>query len=278
MAAIEIRLAPGKAPVDLSVRVIEPHQAKNIAPRLSSSPKFLCNFLVQWAEADWRPEPIHSIWLEFDLDQDPGTRPPDPVVCVRLKGEIAQDDVKYNWLPRIHGGCLTPAQQTCLESAWEAIPCLPRYLFSLRSRGEGAIRLEIYGGDIAPLLKYLESQQPRLSRQLADPARRWLEADRFLASLDVMPDGSVPRIGLEASYRRIPRREPGWSRLLHSSTPDPELAEAVLGWSGQEIHTPPHASGILLLRALSHVKVTPREAPGKKPAYKTYLLLQARQR
>ena len=168
MAALEIRLAPGEAPVDLSVRILEPRQAREIAPLLPPASSHVAEFLSGWAAGRWRPEPVHSVWLEFDLDREPGAGLPAPVVCARLErgtGGAAACEL----LSRLRGAPISPRQARWLRDAADpAAGCRLLYVFSLESRPGRPIRCEFYGEELASL----ESRLARLGSGLSPSLTR----------------------------------------------------------------------------------------------------------
>lgn len=277
MAALEIRLAPGDAPVDLSVCLLEPRQALAVAPLLPPASSHVSDFLHAWAAGRWRPGPVHSIWLEFDLDREPGEGLPAPVVSARLQGAPERDEIVQSLLPRLHGGPLNGPQGHLFDRAWEAVPdgCRPLYVFSLAARGQRAVRLEIYGEELGALLEWLR----RLGRPTADgrSVSAFARAERLHVSCDIGPAGDLPlRAGLEGSFRRLPHREPRWQEMLDElverSGCDPGKRLALDSWPGQS-----RTDTGSCARVLSHVKTTTLAADWSLEP-KVYLLLEHRPR
>lgn len=264
MAALEIRLGPARAAVDLSLRLTRPAQALWMAERVSSP--HLRDFLTGWSAA---PDgPVSSIWLEFDLDREPSA----PAVCVGLRGRAEPAWVADVLLPRLHGRPLTARQRELAAACCAAIPEEARliYVFSLLSRGAGEVRLEILGLDPAGSLRYLERAAPRAQEQLAAVLPLFAGVERLHLSLDV-GERISDRVGLEGSFVKLPHREPGWrglfDRLVARGLCSPEERDAVLAWPGYDSPLP----GWHCVRSLSHVKAVTR--PGIEPEAKVYLLV-----
>ncbi len=268
LGVLEVRLGRDASPVDFSIRLKERAQARRMAERLPSPA--LRDFLLSWSEPQGPFQRVHSVWLEFDLDDEEIRGIPVPVVCAKLFPDAGLPWLLDTLFPALHGRPLTPAEREQIAFCVETIPP-PAYLlyaFSLRSRG-GAFRLEIFGLDPAGIGEYL--------RRVAPGAERWVEAgilegnERIHLSFDL--GGEVlPRIGVEGSFPRRPRREPGWAalfdRLAARGLCTPERRAAALAWPGYE----PAPGGGFCLRSLSHLKVVCR--PDREPEAKAYLALR----
>lgn len=204
--------------------------------------------------------------------------------------------------PALQGQWALPADQRRLVS--EVFAVLPpsaslRYVFSLRSReaqpgraqsGEpAAVRLQISGLEPDALPRLLDrlpapSGISRLGRQLEDVMPVIRRAGRNHLSFDL---GSTvrPRIGIELSFARLPKDEPGWGELLEllaargllGESPEEAAAkrEAVLGWPGYDsfwtaTEAWPAAAAGYCVRSLSHVKIV--TWPDREPESKVYFL------
>ncbi|HWM90070.1 MAG TPA: hypothetical protein VN493_04830 [Thermoanaerobaculia bacterium] len=252
LAAVEIRLGVEAGPIDLALRVQDPAEALGLAPLLPA-----------WAA------PVHSVWLEFDLDCEPGDVL-RPIVCAKLFR-----DADLHWLtgtlfPSLHGKPLTSGQRRLIQLCHETIPA-PAYLlyaFSLLPRGLDALRLEIFGLDPAGILAYLERVAPEAVPWVQDEAALFEGVERIHLSLD-LGEEILPRIGIEGSFARLPRREPRWSelfeRLVGRGLCRPEKRDAALAWAGSE-----RFQAGFCYHKLSHVKVICR--PDRKLETKAYLL------
>jgi hypothetical protein len=268
---LEVRLAPGPGPVDLSLRLKDPAQAGALAERIS--PPHLASFLRRWPEL----QPIHSIWLEFDLDREPRDLP-IPIVCAKLFPDTRADWIMDRLIPALQGKPLDPDQRPWIALCLREIPppATLLYVFSLLSREGGAIRLEILGLSPAGILGYL--------KRLAPPAVSWVEGtaalfegvERLHLSLDIGP-GILPRIGIEGSFPRLPRREPRWGqlfdRLVSRGFCAPEKRDAALAWPGYDSFWTAAERWAMTpgfcIRGLSHVKMVCR--PDREPEAKVYL-------
>lgn len=277
LAALEVRLG-AQAPIDLSLRAREHAEALLLAGY--AFPPHVQSFLSRWAGSDPSLAPVHSVWLEFDLDREPAGLP-EPLVCTKLYPGSDPGWLNGTLFPALQGEPLTGSQQRLVRACHEAIPA-PGYLlyaFSLRSRQPGTVRLEVFGLDPAAIQVYLKRVVPE--------ALPWIEADLFEGverihlSLDL--DEEVrPRIGIEGSFSRLPGREPRWGelfeRLASRGLCRPEKRDAALAWQGSETFwTAPSAwpveaagTGGFCFRKLSHVKAVFR--PDREPEGKAYLL------
>jgi hypothetical protein len=187
-------------------------------------------------------------------------------------------------LPTLHGRPLTAAQREKVLLCARAVPSSARllYAFSLLSRPENAVRLEILGLGPAEARDYLAQVAPHTLPTLAEIAPLLATAENPHLSFDIGATGEVlPRIGLEGAFPRQPPREPRWAELLgrwvERGLCSPEKRDAVLAWPGQDSYWtapdrwPVEAVGVgrLCVRFLSHLKVV-GEA-GRPPQAKAYL-------
>jgi hypothetical protein len=155
------------------------------------------------------------------------------------------------------------------------------YVFSLKARGSDAVRLEIFGLEPAEIRDYLRVTAPGIAPCVAETAPLFQDVERLHLSFDVTEE-ILPRIGLEGSFPRQPRREPRWegllARLVERGLCSPEKRDALFAWPGYDTfwtaaerwpvdELGPRGSCI---RALSHVKVVCR--PDRDPEAKAYLV------
>lgn len=270
LGVLEVRLGRDASPVDLSIRLKERAQACRMAERLPSPP--LRDFLLSWSEPQGPFQRVHSVWLEFDLDGEEVRGIPVPVVCAKLFPDAGLPWLLDTLFPALHGRPLTRDERERIAFCVEAIPP-PAYLlyaFSLRSRG-GAFRLEVFGLDPAGIGDYLRRVAPGAERWTGEAAEIFEGNPRIHLSFDL--GGEVlPRIGVEGSFTRRPRREPGWAalfdRLAARGLCTPEKRGAALAWPGYE----PVPAGGFCLRSLSHLKVVCR--PDRESEAKAYLALR----
>ena len=278
LAALEIRLAAGSGPVDLSLKLSEPSRARGVADVVPSPHRQL---LRRW-EAGELPS-VPSFWLEFDLDRSPEGLP-DPVLCAELARGTDPGWLVETLLPELRGVPLAGPQRELALRVLAAVPlpARPLYAFDLSPRGSDAIRLEILGLAPEAMPGILGQVAPDLAPAVTAAAPLFAGAERPHLSLDVTPEGIAPRVGLEASFVRGPHREPRWrnlfDRLIDQGLCDPEKRDAVFAWPGQESfwaapgRWPAEAAGLggTCVRAVSHVKLVVR--PGRAPEAKVYLL------
>lgn len=265
LMALEIRLAPGPAVVDLSWKVPPSHQ----------------QILRRWSSVDWPPVP--SVWLELDLERFAGGLP-TPVLCAEVEPGADPVHLVDALLPALRGAPLDAAWRDRALSCLAEIPPPARlfYVFDLSPRGVPAIRLEILGLPAAEAPAFLDRIAPGLAPAVAAAAPLLAGAERPHLSFDIGPEGIGPRVGLEGSFVKGPHREPRWrqlfDRLVDQGLCDPGKRDAVFAWPGQETfwaapaRWPAGAAGTrgVCVRALSHVKVVAR--PDRAPEAKAYLL------
>lgn len=276
LAILEARLAPGAREVDLSIRLAEPGHVPELA-RAAERPA-LAACLARWA-ADRFDGLAPYAWLEFDLERE-AREPFSPIPCVKLREGIEPEQLVDLLLPSLRGEPLTQPQRREVLRCCDAIPAGGRllYAFSLHPRGSGAVRLELFGLGPPEIGRYLEQVAPETVRHVAPALALLAGAERLHLSIDVTESVS-PRVGVEGSLPRLPRREPRWralfDRLVAAGLCDPERRDAALAWPGYD--TPGTAAGRwpggtpgFCARALSHVKLVCR--PDRAPEAKVYLL------
>lgn len=278
LAAIEIRLAAGSGPVDLSLKLSEPSHARGVADVLPSPHRQL---LRRWQSGELPTVP--AFWLEFDLDRSPEGLPA-PVLCAEIASQTEPVWIVETLLPEMRGAPLDGPQRESALRVLAAVPPLARpfYAFDLSPRGVDAIRLEILGLAPEAAPDFLGQVAPDLAPAVASAAPLFSGAERPHLSLDITAEGIAPRVGLEASFVRGPHREPRWrnlfDRLVDQSLCDPEKRDAVLAWPGQESfwaapgRWPAEAAGLdgICVRAVSHMKLVVH--PGRTSEAKVYLL------
>lgn len=281
LTVLELRLGNKSGPIDLAFRLSGPEEALRIAEVLP--PSHVRSFLSLWGETGGPLAPIHSAWVEFDLDREP-EGVPNPVVCAKLSPGAPLPWLTGTLFPALHGKPLTAEQEALIRLCWESIPA-PAYLlyaFSLLSRGADTLRLEIFGLSPSGILSYLEQVAPTAIPWMEGPVSLFQGVERVHLSIDV-GDGILPRIGIEGSFSRLPNWEPGWKslldRLVGRSLCRPEERDAALAWKGSDTFwTAPAAwpveavgPGGFCFRKLSHVKVVCR--PDRRREAKLYLMM-----
>jgi hypothetical protein len=278
LTILELRLTPDQPQVDLSIRLNQPDQARQLAQHLPHPQ----DFLSRWSESEQVREQLPALWLEFDLDQDRIDLPP-PLLCAQLAPEADPLWLADSLLPALHGRPLGTAQRELVLSCARAIPPFARllYVFSLLSRPGGAIRLEILGLGPTETRDYLARLAPHVLPTADEISPLLATAENPHLSFDIDATGEVlPRIGLEGAFPRQPSREPRWAELLgrwvEQGLCSPEKRDAVLAWPGQDsFWTAPDrwpveaGVGGLLVRFLSHLKVVGEV--GRPPQAKSYL-------
>jgi len=277
---LEARLAPGAGPIDLSVRLRTADEARALAARLPSA----SGFLSRWAERGGPLSPVRSVWLEWDLDREPdGAVLPAPLVCAKLPRDADPGWLTGTLLPALQDHALPAGQRAQVLACLEALPPTATllYAFSLRARGNDAVRLEVFGLDPGEILGYLERIHPQSVAAVAKVVSLFEGVERLHLSFDVA-EAVLPRIGIEGSFPRQPSREPRWAalfeRLVERRLCSPAKRDAALAWTGYDTfwtaaeRWPVAAIGPrgVCLRTLSHVKVVC--APGREPEAKVYLV------
>ncbi|HEX6904266.1 MAG TPA: hypothetical protein VF789_31440 [Thermoanaerobaculia bacterium] len=279
LAVLETRLRPEPGPVDLSIRLRTPAEARRMDGR--GLPPHLAAFLGSWSELGGPFAAVRSVWLEFDLDRDLEEGLPSPIPCAKLSGAVAPEWLTGTLLPALHGKPLDPGQREAVRSCLAVLPESARllYAFSLYPRNPDAVRLEIFGLDPREILETLQRVAPQTVERAAEVAPLFAESDRLHLSLDLTSE-VLPRIGIEASFARQPEREPRWNvlfeRLVTAGLCDPGKRDAALAWSGYDtFRTAPEAWPVaagrrgFCVRSLSHVKVVCQ--PDRNPEAKVYL-------
>ena len=280
LSVLEARLGPLRGPVDLSIRLETPTQARSLAE--SPLPAHLRSFLERWADPTGGFASIPCVWLELDLDRDPHGLPV-PTICARLPARVEIDWLLGSLWPAMQGRPLTPAQSDLVRRCWESIPppASLLYAFSLLSRGGEAVRMEIFGLEPDQIAGYLRRIGLVETSEVEAAASLFAGVERLHLSFDIASE-ILPRIGIEGSFPRRPEREPRWrelfDRLVDGGLCTPEKRQAVFTWPGYDSfwtapESWPEEGGIRTrcVRGLSHVKVVCR--PGREPEAKVYLTL-----
>jgi hypothetical protein len=280
LAVLEIRLASDAAPIDLSLGVHEPTEALALANRVS--PRHLQSLLSHWAEPEGPFAPVHSIWLEFDLDREPG-KVLTPVVCAKLFPDVDRRWLIDTLFPTLHGRSLTGAQKKLVRLCHKSLPAEAYLLYaiSLLTRGTDEVRLEVFGLDPPGIVAYLQRVAPGTVPWVQGVAILFAGVERIHLSLD-LGEEVLPRIGIAGSFPRLPAREPRWwelfGRLVSRGLCCAKERDAALAWPGSESFWtapttwPTEAVGPhgFCFRKLSHVKVVC--CPDREPEAKIYLL------
>jgi hypothetical protein len=230
------------ARVDLSLRIASPRQALAVLAVIGGrSAGSWQRFLASWAARPaWRAR-VPAVWLEYDLDRSRRRGPPVPILCAQLA------DARLGWvrdslLPAMRGAPLSTGQRRLLASCWREIPRggRPLYVFALLSRRTRAMRLEIGGGpDLTAFAAFLERVRAPFSRTRVAALQPLLAGGgRLHLSLDLEDEAIGPRLGVEVSFPRQPRRDPRWRRLLGrlaaAGMCSPAARDAALAWPGQD--------------------------------------------
>ncbi len=293
LGALELRLAASRTDVDLAFRLDHSAQARAVAEHLETP--HLVRFLLQWAHKERIWAPVRAIWLEFDLDSaevELAARGlPEPVVIAELGEQPSVDWLLDALVPALDGSPPSAQRRRLLAGSLGALPPGSHllYVFGLRARQRAASRFEIERtDDRVDLGTIVSGLRPFVGHETADRVDGLLpliaDCDRFHLSFDI-GDTIDPAVGLEASFRRLPHREPGWKRmvdrLVGSGLCAAEKAEALWRWPGwsspatdrgawPEAYSQP---GVFMARCLSHIKLVSR--PGEAPEAKAYLLFEA---
>lgn len=279
-AIIEARLAPGRARLDLSLHLQSRRAARLMAGRIS--PPHLATFLSRWSAADGPLAGVRSLWLEFDLDDEPRGLPV-PTVCAKLPSGVSQAWVLSSLLPAMHGRALSARQKLLLGRCLGEMPPTASllYVFSLLSREGRAVRIELFGLDPGGIADYLRRVAPHVDPRVAEPASLLAGVERIHLSLDLAAEIS-PRIGIEGSFARLPQRDPRWTelftRLVARGLCCPVKRDAILAWPGYDTFWTAAAAwplaqagaGGFCVRSLSHVKLVCQ--PDGEPEAKAYLV------
>jgi len=275
---LEVRLAPGARQVDLSLRLLTAAQAAALAARYPASATGA--FLSSWSEPGGPLAPVRSVWLEYDLDRE---EEPSPILCVKLPAALDAGWLLGTLLPALRSGPPATRQRALILTCLEAISGSARllYVFDLRARGGDAVRLEIFGLEPGQMLRYLRRVAPGSVSAVAEAAPLFEGVERLHLSLDIGEE-VLPRIGIEGSFPRQPKRESRWwelfDRLESRGLCSAGKRDAALAWpSYDSFWTAPEqwpvaelGPGGSCVRSLSHVKVVCR--PDREPEAKAYLV------
>jgi hypothetical protein len=283
---LEARLAPGSsAPIDLSLRLLDDRQAHEMAERLP--PSHLQEFLRRWSRREEPLVPVRAVWLEFDLDREPEGIPA-PVVCAKLPPGLDRCWLTGSLIPALHGMPLSARQLEHVHRCLDELPASASllYVFSLRSRGGEAVRLEVFGMEPAGIPGYLRRVAPEGIAVALEAALLFEGVERIHLSFDIAEE-ILPRVGIEGSFPRLPPREPRWAelfdRLVKRGLCSAGKRDAALAWPGYDSFWTapsawPLAAGVrrVCARGLSHVKIVCR--PGAEPEAKVYLAFEPLER
>jgi hypothetical protein len=275
---LEARLASGVSPVDLSLCLRTAHEARNLTWLPDSTREFLSRW--SWPEGDLAP--VRSVWLELDLDRTQPGGTPAPVVCAKLPRVLDPRWLTGTLLPALQGRPLRNGQRDLILVCLDALPpsATLLYVFNLQARGSDAIRLEIFGLEPAGIPGYFRRLAPGVVHAVEPVVPLFEGVERLHLSFDVTEE-ILPRVGLEGSFPRQPRREPRWAvffeRLVERGLCSPAKRDAALAWPGYDTFwTAPERWPItemgprgICIRTLSHLKVVC--APDREPEAKAYL-------
>jgi hypothetical protein len=280
LSILEARLGPGQAGIDLAQRLETPAQARKLAA--APLPAHLRAFLTRWSEPGGGFAAIPCIWIELDLDSG-GSDLPAPVVCSRLPVAVETGWLLESLWPAIHGQPLTAVQRHLVRRCWDQIPASASllYAFSLLARGDGAVRMEIFGLEADQVCGYLRRIGLAEVADVEAAAPLFAHVERLHLSFDIGSE-ILPRIGIEGSFAGRPEREPRWqdlfARLVDRGLCTPEKRAAVFAWPGYDSfwtapESWPEAADLrtVCVRGLSHVKVVCH--PGRELEAKAYLTL-----
>lgn len=281
LGAVEVRLAKD-GPVDLSIRFEDSEEARHAVEVASPS---LSDFLARWKSGELPRARVSALWLEFDHGLE-GTAAGPPVSWARLGGRADPAWLTTLLLPALRGLPLARAPARLLRRCVEALPDGTRALYvgDLLPRGFDAVRLEVFGYSLPAIVDYVRNVAGEAAARRIRRIQPLVAAcERFHLSLDLGAE-IAPRIGVEASFSRLPHREPGWralfDELVLSGLCAADRRDAVLRWPGYDSlwtaaeswPAGAEALGGHAVRCLSHVKVVSR--PGRDPEAKAYLLFQ----
>jgi hypothetical protein len=288
---MELRL-DDEPQVDLAVEVRDPDQVNQLPPEVLQPTAQAV--LERWAENDVSLRSVHSFWLEYDLDERPAhdsagsSRAPRPscLLIAKLREPMPAEWLTGDLLPAMIGDRLDSTERELVEAAVAAIPGSGRllYVFAAHRPSLARLRLELSGLSPSRMHEYLLRIAPAAAPAVLGVDGIVGEADRFHLSFDI-GRSIEPRIGVEASFSRLPHREPGWERLFDrlvlSGACSAAKREALLAWPGVETS---RSAGKLWPRigdqpvpghlacCLSHVKLVCR--PGAVPDAKAYVVLK----
>ncbi|MEM7051277.1 MAG: hypothetical protein AAF604_16525 [Acidobacteriota bacterium] len=284
LAALEVRLADQRAPVDLSVRLTRSGEIDPLAANLPAGParSFLRFVSGRWASR--RPNPwqdLPAVWVEFDCG--PKDDPARPVICIELAPTFSERWLRRELLPALLLETPSKALWSGLVEVLRRLPSgsRPLYLFALWGRPGADLRVEIVGLPADRWPRFFRGLGEPLRAQSSQlPSRILSSVERPHLSFDLQPEGLGERLGFEGSFRRQPARDVRWSKLfddlVRRDLATRPRADALLAFAGVD-SLRSRAKGWpvgrigRLVRCLSHVKLVAR--PENLEA-KGYLLVQ----
>ncbi len=284
LAVLEVSLASGTAVADFSVRLATPAQAESL-PEAILLPHQR-TFLRRWSQQPSGFASVSSVWLEFDLDRDLEGLPA-PIICTRLRSGFELDWLVDELFPALHGQSMSRSQDRLIRHCLAELPSglTVLYAFSLRPRPGDAVRLELFGRDLATMIDYLgRLGSPGAAQRVEDLSHLVEDGERFHLSFDLAAE-VAPRIGIECGFERQPRREPRWAglfdRLVENGLCVATKRDAVLRWPGYDSlwtatdRWPEDASPAdgYCVRGLSHIKLVSGSSRGVEA--KAYMVFQS---
>ena len=285
MHGFEVRLGRTKdEPVDLSIRINEPQQARAVASA-SESP-FLRSLLKTWANGTIPTLVIPELWLEFDLPGDPEApigKLPEPILCAGLGKQAPESWYLDSFIPAFHKDPPTEFQRQQMRRFADLMPAgtRPAYLFSLQARGSRGMRVDTQDMPAAHMPGFVEeliSPEHAAAVETILPLAEMVPSRHL--SCDLMPESFGNRVGVEVSFHQF--KDTRWSdlldRLIDMELCTSEQKASILAWRGVSSAAtspdlwPVGADGQpapgFCVRAISHIKLSLK--PGQATTAKVY--------
>ncbi|MGD8794641.1 MAG: hypothetical protein PVF47_18980 [Anaerolineae bacterium] len=231
------------------------------------------DFCAQWVEpASLLHAGIHTIWLEFDLDDGAVPAPaPSLFFTLKRKGLVVSEAqaIAETALDLLLGESARSRWQAGVRRCFDACRDVARIhqVGVMLARHPQVVRFCVAAlppGQIVPYLRQVGWQGPAAKLESLAAWLLGLVDCIDMVDLDVVGGQVQPQVGLECLFHRQPPREPRWAAffdaLVARGLSAPAWRDAVLAWPG---YSNP-VSGplpslpdrlVLLNRRVSHVKL-----------------------
>jgi hypothetical protein len=262
---------------------IDATSSANQVPRWPSSWDPLEGFFRRWCDpASAVHDGVARLFFEFDMSSEAPTRSIpclfvtlDETMWSRVRDPLSVLPIVHETLGLIAGERRAQGESGLIRSCMENLPpgSMLLHIGAMLSRPECPIRF--CGWMPSELLPhYLEAIRAPVDTQSVR-AFCDLQSSAITFQLTFVRGELAPRLDIEWHFRRQPRAEVRWAALLRAMVEkglcSREKCEAVLDWPGLAPETTGSATGHLVARGVSHIKVSLGGAAGSSA--KAYLTL-----